>query len=69
MRQASLAAYLGRMDTRNSDLMHFVSEAYRHQLDLELRATRGRSTWRAPKPKPRRSRRLFSFSFAPLARA
>jgi hypothetical protein len=45
--------------------MHFVSEAYRHQLDLELRATRGRSTWRAPNP--RRSRRLFSF--ASLARA
>jgi hypothetical protein len=53
------------MDRRNPDLMHFVSEAYRHQLDLELRATRGRSTWRAPKP--RRSRRLFSF--ASLARA
>jgi len=65
MRQASLAAYLGRMDRRNPDLMHFVSEAYRHQLDLELRATRGRSTWRAPKH--RRTRRLFSF--ASLARA
>jgi hypothetical protein len=46
--------------------MHFVTEAYRRQLDLELQATRGRSTWRAPRP--RRSRRLFA-SFATLARA
>ena len=53
------------MEARNRNLMDFVSEAYRRQLDLELVATRGRSTWRAPKP--RRSRRLFSFG--PLARA
>jgi hypothetical protein len=53
------------METRNPHLMDFVSEAYRRQLDLELRATRGRSTWRAPNA--RRSRRLFSF--ASVARA
>jgi len=34
--------------------MHFVTEAYRRQLDLELWATRGRSTWGRRKPARRR---------------
>jgi hypothetical protein len=34
------------METNAPNPMHFVTEAYRRQLDLELFATRGRSTWR-----------------------
>ena len=42
------------MDTQDTNSIQFFREASRRQLDLELRATRGRSTWGTRKPARRR---------------